>query len=61
VAVATNAARVVGFLGYLFVQDLAALIAVALLVSVSDRLFWVAQPTLIGEFAAPGAEIAGSG
>ena len=47
--VATNATRVVGFLGYLFVHDLATLIAVALLVSVSDRLFWVAQPTLIGE------------
>jgi MFS family permease len=55
VAVATNATRTVGFLGYLFVQDLAALIAVALLVSVSDRLFWVAQPTLIGEFAARGS------
>jgi MFS family permease len=55
VAVATNATRAVGFLGYLFVQNLAALIAVALLVSVSDRLFWVAQPTLIGEFAAPGS------
>ena len=49
VAVATNATRVVGFLGYLFVHDLATLIAVALLVSVSDRLFWVAQLTLIGE------------
>lgn len=55
VAVATNATRVVGFLGYLFVHDLATLIAVALLVSVSDRLFWVAQPTLIGEFAASGS------
>jgi MFS family permease len=55
VAVATNAARAVGFLGYLLVHDLATLIAVALLVSVSDRLFWVAQPTLIGEFAASGS------
>jgi MFS family permease len=55
VAVATNAARAVGFLGYLFVHDLATLIAIALLVSVSDRLFWVAQPTLIGEFAASGS------
>jgi MFS family permease len=55
VAVATNATRAVGFLGYLFVHDLATLIAVALLVSVSDRLFWVAQPALIGEFAASGS------
>jgi MFS family permease len=55
VAVATNAARVAGFLGYLLVHDLTALIAVALLVSVSDRLFWVAQPTLIGQFATSGS------
>jgi MFS family permease len=55
VAVATNAARVAGFLGYLIVHDLTALIAVALLVSMSDRLFWVAQPTLIGEFATSGS------
>jgi len=55
VAVTTNAARVAGFLGYLLVHDLTALIAVALLVSVSDRLFWVAQPTLIGEFATSGS------
>jgi MFS family permease len=54
-AVATNAARVAGFLGYLLVHDLTALIAVALLVSVSDRLFWVAQPTLIGQFATSGS------
>jgi MFS family permease len=55
VAVATNAARVAGFLGYLLVHDLTALIAVALLISVSDRLFWVAQPALIGEFATSGS------
>ena len=55
VSVATNATRAAGFLGYLLVHDLAALVAVALLVSVSDRLFWVAQPTLIGEFAASGS------
>lgn len=55
VAVATNAARVVGFLGYLLVHDLIALVMVALLISVSDRLFWVAQPALIGEFAASGS------
>jgi MFS family permease len=55
VAVATNAARVVGFLGYLLVHDLIALVMVALLISVSDRLFWVAQPALIGEFATSGS------
>jgi MFS family permease len=55
VAVATNAARVAGFLGYLLVHDLTALIVVALLISVSDRLFWVAQPALIGEFATTGS------
>ena len=55
VAVATNAARVVGFLGYLLVHDLIGLVMVALLISVSDRLFWVAQPALIGEFAASGS------
>jgi MFS family permease len=55
VAVATNAARVAGFLGYLLVHDLTALIAVALLIAVSDRLFWVAQPALIGEFATSGS------
>jgi MFS family permease len=55
VAVGTNAARVAGFLGYLLVHDLTALIAVALLISMSDRLFWVAQPTLIGEFATSGS------
>jgi MFS family permease len=55
VAVATNATRAMGFLGYLFVHDLAMLIAVALLVSVSDRLFWVAQPAMIGEFAPSGS------
>jgi MFS family permease len=54
VAVATNAARIAGFLGYLLVHDLTTLIAVALLISVSDRLFWVAQPALIGEFATSG-------
>jgi MFS family permease len=54
VTVGTNVARVAGFLGYLLVHNLAALIAVALLVTVSDRLFWVAQPTLIGEFASSG-------
>ena len=55
VAVATNAARVAGFLGYLLVHDLTTLIVAALLISVSDRLFWVAQPALIGEFASSGS------
>jgi len=50
----TNAARVVGFLGFLFVHDLRALIAVALLVAVSDRLFWVAHPALVAELASSG-------
>jgi MFS family permease len=54
VTIGANVARVPGFLGYLLVHDLAALLAVALVVTVSDRLFWVAQPTLIGEFASSG-------
>jgi MFS family permease len=50
----TNAARVAGFVGFLFVHDLRALVAVALLVAVSDRLFWVAHPALVAEFAGSG-------
>jgi MFS family permease len=50
----TNTARVAGFLGFLFVHDLWALIAVALLVAVSDRLFWVAHPALVAELAGSG-------
>jgi MFS family permease len=50
----TNTARVAGFLGFLFVRDLWTLIAVALLVAVSDRLFWVAHPALIVELAGSG-------
>jgi MFS family permease len=50
----TNTARVVGFVGFLFVHDLWALIAVALLVAVSDRLFWVAHPALVAELAGSG-------
>jgi MFS family permease len=49
-----NTARVAGFLGFLFVHDLWALIAVALLVAVSDRLFWVAHPALVAELAGSG-------
>jgi MFS family permease len=60
VAVATNAARVAGFLGYLLVHDLTTLIAAALLISVSDRLFWVAQPALSASSPPRGVEIAGS-
>lgn len=51
----TNATRGAGFLGYLFVHDLGALIAVAFLVAVSDRLFWVAHPALVAELAASGS------
>jgi len=51
----TNAARVAGFLGYLLVHDLRALIAVALLVAVNDRLFWVAHPALVAEIAGSGS------
>ena len=51
----TNTARVAGFLGILFVHDLRALIAVALLVAVSDRLFWVAHPALVAELASSGS------
>jgi len=53
--VATNAARVVGFLAYLLVHSLVTLIPVALLVAISDRLFWAAQPTLVAELAPSGA------
>ena len=57
----TNTARVAGFLGFLFVHDLWALIAVALLVAVSDRLFWVAHLALVAELAGSGGRgIAGS-
>ena len=50
----TNTARVAGFLGFLFVHDLWALIAVALLVAVSDRLFWVAHLALVAELVGSG-------
>jgi len=55
ITVLSNTARVVGFLGYLLVHDLAALVAVALLVVVSDRLFWAAHPALVAEIAGPGS------
>jgi MFS family permease len=51
----SNAARSAGFLGYLLVHDLGVLIAVALLVAVSDRLAWVAHPALVAEFAGSGS------
>jgi MFS family permease len=51
----SNTARAAGFLGYLLVHDLGALIAVALLVAVSDRLAWVAHPALVAEIAGPGS------
>ena len=50
----TNSARAAGFLGFLFVHDLWALISVALLVAVSDRLFWVAHPALVADLAGSG-------
>jgi MFS family permease len=53
--VATNAARAIGFLGYLLVHNLATLIPIALLVATSDRLFWAAQPAVIAEIAPSGA------
>jgi MFS family permease len=54
IVILTNMARVVGLLGYLLVHNLTTLIGFALLVSVSDRLFWVAQPTLIGQMTSSG-------
>jgi MFS family permease len=54
VTVAANAARLAGFLGYLFVHDLAGLIPAAVVVAVGDRLFWVAQPALVGELVGSG-------
>jgi MFS family permease len=55
VIIATNGARAVGFLAYLLVHNLATLIVVALLVALSDRLFWAAQPALVAEIAPSGA------
>jgi MFS family permease len=54
VTLVSNAVRAAGFLGYLLVHDLRALIAVALLVAISDRLAWVAHPALVAEIAGPG-------
>ena len=51
VTLVSNAVRAAGFLGYLLVHDLRALIAVALLVAISDRLAWVAHPALVAEIA----------
>jgi MFS family permease len=51
----SNAVRAAGFLGYLLVHDLKALIAVALLVAIADRLAWVAHPPLVAEIAGPGS------
>jgi MFS family permease len=51
----TNTVRGAGFLGYLWVHDLGTLIALALLVTVSDRLCWVAHPALVAEFAGSGS------
>jgi MFS family permease len=42
-----------GFLGYLVVRTVPALFATALLATAGDRMFWVAQPTLIAEIAEP--------
>ena len=42
-----------GFLGYLVVRTVPALFAAALLATAGDRMFWVAQPTLIAEIADP--------
>src|SRR6266487_4719583 len=55
VITATNGASAVGFAAYLLVHNLAALIAVALLVALSDRLFWAAQPALVAEISPSGA------
>jgi MFS family permease len=40
-----------GFLGYLLVRTAPALFALALLATSGDRMFWVAQPTMIAEIA----------
>jgi len=45
-----------GFLGYLLVRTVPALFAAALLATAGDRMFWVAQPTLIAEIAGPGEQ-----
>jgi MFS family permease len=50
----SNAIRAAGFLGYLLVHDLRALVAIAFLVAISDRLAWVAHPALVAEIAGPG-------
>ena len=54
IVVMTNAARAVGFLSYLAVHSLPALIVAGFLVALSDRLFWAAQPVLVAEIAGPG-------
>jgi MFS family permease len=42
---------VAGFLGYMLVRSAPALFALALLATTGDRMFWVAQPTMIAEIA----------
>jgi MFS family permease len=54
IVVATNVTRAFGFLSYLAVHSLPALVAAGFLIAVSDRLFWAAQPVLVAEIAGPG-------
>src|SRR5258707_130728 len=45
-----------GFSGYLVVHTVPMLFATAFLATAGDRMFWVAQPTLIAEIADPGEQ-----
>src|SRR2546421_5201170 len=51
VLIASQLLLATGFLGYLMVGSAPELLAAALLATAGDRMFWVAQPTLIAEIA----------
>ena len=56
VLVASELLLAAGFLGYLLVRTVPALFAAALIATAGDRMFWVAQPTMIAEIAGPGEQ-----
>jgi MFS family permease len=56
VLVVSELLLVAGFLGYLLVRAVPALFAAALIATAGDRMFWVAQPTMIAEIAGRGEQ-----
>ncbi|MGZ3624883.1 MAG: MFS transporter [Ktedonobacteraceae bacterium] len=56
ILVASELLLAAGFFGYLLVRTVPGLFAAALIATSGDRMFWVAQPTMIAEIAGPGEQ-----